>query len=134
MHGVARERYLDTGRFIPGDHRLHRLIRLTTQRSVSVLDMRSEATLEALGLDDRINTSHDPAVWDACHHLVDAARSWWSDLDGIMYRSRTTPASSANVAFFSLDGFHATSRALHRCTTELDDLVLRHQFTIGFGY
>lgn len=134
VHGAARERYLDTGRYIPADHRQHRLIRLTTQRPYRVLDLRSETTLDALGVDDRINTSHDPTVWDACHLLVDAARGWWSDLDGILYRSRTTPASSVNVAFFSLDGLHAISRPLHRCTTELDDLVLHHQFTIGFDY
>jgi hypothetical protein len=134
LEGAARERYLDTGRFIPADHRHHHLILLTTERTYRVLDLRSEATLDALGLDDRINTSHDPVVWDTCHRLVDAARDWWPDLDGVMYRSRTTPASSANVAFFSLNGLRATSRPLHRCITELDDLVLRHRFTIGFDY
>jgi RES domain len=134
VHGAARERYLDTGRFIPADHRQHRLVHLVTRRPHRVVDLRSEASLAALGLDDWINTSHDPVVLETCHLLVDAARHWWSDLDGIVYRSRTTPASSANLAFFSLTGLHATSRALRRCAAELDDLVLHHEFTIGFDY
>ena len=133
VQGAARERYLDTGQLIPSDHRQHRLILLATQRTFRVLDLRSEATLDALGLDDRINTSHDPIVWDACHRLVEAAREWWSDLDGIMYRSRTTPALGER-RLLSLDGLQSTSRPLHRCITELDDLVLRHRFTIGFDY
>jgi hypothetical protein len=134
MRGAARERYLDSGRFIPADHGLHRLVRLTTLRAFRVLDVRGEATLDALGVDDRISTSHDREVWEACHRLVDAATTWWTDLDGLVYRPRTAPASSVNVAFFSLDGLRATSRPLRRCAAELDELVLHHQFTIGFDY
>jgi len=134
MRGAARERYLDSGRFIPADHGLHRLVRLTTRRAFRVLDVRGEATLDALGVDDRISTSHDREVWEACHRLVDAATTWWTDLDGLVYRPRTAPTSSVNVAFFSLDGLRVTSRPLRRCVAELDELVLHHQFTVGFDY
>ncbi|MDQ1494186.1 MAG: hypothetical protein QOG69_669, partial [Actinomycetota bacterium] len=79
-------------------------------------------------------SSHDPAVWDACHRLADALRSWWPDLDGIVCRSRTTPATSYNVAFFSTDGLDTAAQPLAACGTELDDLVLHHHFTVDFDY
>jgi hypothetical protein len=130
--GAARERYLDTGLLIPADHADHWLIRLTTTRPFRVLDLRTEANLGALGVDDRISTGHEPAVWDACHRLADAVRSWWPDLDGIAYRSRTTPATSINVAFFSTDGFSVDAWELATCQDELDDLVQHHHVTVDF--
>ena len=131
---MARERYLDTGLFIPADHDEHWVVRLTTARRFSVLDLRTEANLAALAVDDRISTSHEAAVWDTCHRLADAARAWWPDLDGIMYRSRTTPASSTNLAFFSTDALEVDARPLGDCRDELDDLVLHHRFTIDFDW
>ncbi|MCU0270148.1 MAG: RES family NAD+ phosphorylase [Acidimicrobiales bacterium] len=134
MHGAARERYLDTGLFVPADHDEHRLVRLTTTRPFRVLDLRTESNLHTLDADDRINTSHEPDVWQACHRLVDAVRSWWPDLDGIVYQSRTTPATSANVAFWSIDGLDVDARELPSCAAELDDLILHHHFTVDFDY
>jgi hypothetical protein len=134
MHGAARERYLDTGLLIAADHDDHRLVRLSTTRPFRVIDLRTESNLDALDADDRINTSHEPAVWQACHRLADAVRSWWPDLDGIVYRSRTTPATSANVAFWSIDGLDVEVRELRSCAAELDDLVLHHYFTVDFDY
>lgn len=134
VHGAARERYVATGRYVLADHHDHHLVRMVTTRPFRVVDLRTEANLGALGVDDRISTGRDADVWDACHRLADAVRQWWDDLDAIVYRSRTTPATSANVAFFSLDGLATTSQLLHTCAAALDDLVLRHQFTIGFDY
>lgn len=143
VHGAARERYLATGRYIPADHAHHHLVRLTAARALRVLDLRTEANLDALLVDDRISTSREPEVWEACHRLVEAVRAWWLDpdglagldgIDGIVYRSRTTPETSANLAFFSLDGLAWSSRALADCAEELDDLVLNHEFTVGFAY
>ena len=133
--GAARERYLDSGRLIPADHANHRIVQLISQRPIRILDLRTQANLDALDVDDRASTSHEPAVWHACHRLVDAARTWWGELDGIVYRSRTTPQGSTNVAFFSLDGFEVEdNRVLAACAVELDDLVLHHRFSIGFSY
>ena len=139
--GAARERYAATGRYIPADHGGHHLVRLETIRSLLVVDLKTESNLDALGVDDRISTSRDPEIAAACHRLPDALRSWWpggqdgeGGLDGILYRSRTTPESSSNLAFFALSGFRATCRRLSQCSAELDDLVLRHGFTIGFDY
>lgn len=134
LHGAARERYLDTGLLIPADHEDHWLIRLTTTRRFSVVDLRTEANLHALGADDRINTGYEPVVWDACHRLADAVRGWWPTLDGIVYRSRTTPASSADVAFFSSDAVGIDAWELRTCRDDLDDLVLHHHFTVDFEY
>ena len=98
------------------------------------MDLRTEANLDALDADDRISTSHEPKVWDACHRLADALRSWWPDLDGIVYRSRTSPATSSNVAFFSSAGFVIKGDVLRERPDVLDDLVLHHHFTIDFDY
>lgn len=130
--GAARERYEPTGLYLPADHAGQQLVRLVTRRPLRVFDLRTEAHLEILGLDDRISTGHEPEVWHTSQALADAVRRWWDDLDGITYRSRTTPESSANLAFFALDGFTATSRRLADCSTELDELVLQHHFTVGF--
>lgn len=134
IHGAARERYLDTGLMIPADHDEHLLVCLTTTRPYRVLDLRTESNLHALAADDRISTSHEHDVWHACHQLADAVRSWWPDLDGIVYRSRTTPATSINVAFWSIDGLDFEARELQACAAELDDLVLHHHFTVDFDY
>jgi hypothetical protein len=136
LAGAARERYLGTGRYIPADHGSHQVVRLEAGRSLRVLDLRTEANLDALGVDDRISTGREAVVWAACHALADAVCRWWTDpgLDGILYRSRTTPATSANLAFWSLDPFRSSGRRLERCPAELADLVLAHGFTIGFDW
>lgn len=134
VHGAARERYQATGFYIPADHAHHRLVHLSATRPLLVLDLRTEANLDALDADDRISTGREPAVWSACHRLSDAVREWWDDLDGIVYRSRTTPATAVNLAFFSLNALEAESRPLRECGDELDELILYHHFTIGFAY
>lgn len=129
-----RERYFASGRYIPDDHQHQVLVHLTTTRPFRVLDLRTEANLDALGVDDRISTSHEPSVWSCGHRLADQARQWWPQLDGIVYRSRTTPTTSVNVAFFAADAFDITAQSLVTRGTDLDDLVLHDQFTIGFDY
>lgn len=79
--------------------RMH-LVELTG--AVQVLDLRRDRTLDALGLDDQINTSRAPGVWAACHQLADLVHDWFgARCDGIAYRSRTTPQQSANLAFYA---------------------------------
>ena len=134
FYGAARERYLDTGRYVPAGHADHHVVELTATRPFRVLDLRNEAKLDLLGLDDRISTSHEPAVWSAAHLLAERARRWWDRIDGIAYRARTTPSSTSNIAFWSIDGCTATSRPLRECVEELDDLVLRRDFTLDFDW
>lgn len=132
--GAARERYSATGRYIPADHAEQQVVRLELTSPVWVLDLRSEANLDALGVDDRISTGREPEVWAACHRLADAVTMWWPDVTGLLYRSRTTPSTSTNVALRSVATMSERHRDLRSFVTDLDELVLRHEFTVGFDY
>lgn len=130
--GAFRERYRPTGLVIPADHRSHHLVRLVAARNLRVLDLRTEKNLDALHLDDQVSTGQHRDVWDTCHRLADAVKRWWTDIDAIVYRSRTTPETSVNFAFFANDGFELESWALSDRTDVLADLVLHNGFTIGW--
>ncbi|MHB1534180.1 MAG: RES family NAD+ phosphorylase [Acidimicrobiales bacterium] len=130
--GAARERYRDSGLFIPADHADHHLVQFVAARRLRVLDLRREQNLDVLKIDDQISTGQHPDVWHTCHRLADAASRWWTDLDAIIYRSRTTPATSTNVAFFSLDPFRIRNWPLNQLVDAMADLVLRHGFTIDW--
>ena len=98
--GALREAFDSRGRvLVPAD--LRRTL-VTLEGTARVLDLRREQVLDALGLDDRVSTARDPATWDRCHELADLVRGHYgARCDGILYRSRTTPESSANLAFFA---------------------------------
>ena len=130
--GAFRERYRPTGLVIPGDHIDHHLVRLVATRPLRVLDLRTERNLDALRVDDQISTGQHPAVWATCHLLADASRAWWSDLDAIVYRSRTTPESSVNYALFSSEAFAIDSWRLGSRNDILAELVLHQYFTISW--
>lgn len=131
--GAARERYRDTDSFVPADHASHHLVTLTGR--VRVLDLRREATLDALGLDDQISTSRAADWWDAAHRLTDAAVGWWGDrVHGFLYRSRTTPERSTNLVFLSNAPLEATSVPLGGAADYLDELVVAAGFTVDFPY
>ncbi len=133
--GAFRERYRPTGLMIPADHAAHHLVRLVAARHLRVLDLRTEANLDILGVDDQINTGQHPDVWDTCHRLADAVRRWWPEpdgLDALVYRPRTTPETSVNYAFFALDAFKTESWPLAERVDVLANLVLRHGFTVGW--
>jgi hypothetical protein len=133
--GAFRERYRPTGLMIPADHAEHRLVRLVAARHLRVLDLRTEANLDVLGVDDQINTGQHAEVWDTCHRLADAVKRWWPQpdaLDALVYRPRTTPETSINYAFFALDAFSFESWPLAERVDILTDLVLRHGFTVGW--
>jgi hypothetical protein len=133
LAGAFRERYRATGLVIPADHAAHHLVRLVAARHLRVLDLRTERNLDALRVDDQISTGQHPDVWDTCHRLADAVRRWWSDLDAVVYRSRTTPETSGNFAFFTDDAFAIESWRLEDRIDILTDLVLRHGFTMGWN-
>ncbi len=130
--GAAREKYRGTGLLIPADHAEQHLVRLVASRRLRVFDVRVEANLYVLAADDQISTGQHAAVWDTCHELADRSRVWWDELDGIVYRSRTTPATSANLAFFAADAFDIDSWTLESRPDVLTDLVLRHGFTVDW--
>jgi hypothetical protein len=98
-----------------------------------VLDLRREATLDALGLDDRISTGHEPEVWEPAQRLSDLVRRWWGEkVDGIAYRPRTTPETAVNVAFFAHAPLRGRSVRLDRARRLCDQLVVGYGFTIDF--
>jgi hypothetical protein len=132
LAGAFRERYRLSGLVIPADHADHYLVRLVAARPLRVLDLRTEKNLDALNVDDQISTGQHPDVWATCHRAADAVRRWWDDVDAVVYRSRTTPETSANYAFFSADPFMVESWRLADRTDVLTDLVLRHGFTAGW--
>ena len=127
-----RERYRAAGLAIPEDHAGHYLVRLVTTRPVWTLDLRSEHNLDVLDVDDQISTGQHAQVWDTCHRLADAVRRWWTDLDAIVYRSRTTPSSSVNLAFFDANACSTTSWPLSGRSDVLDQLITRHGFTVDW--
>lgn len=95
-----RERFDKADRIVQAaDLDLH-LVELTG--AVRVLDLRRDRILDALGLDDQISTSRAPGVWVTCQLLTDRVHEWFGErCEGIVYRSRTTPQRSANLAFFA---------------------------------
>lgn len=112
--GAMRERFDAQQRIVSGRELDAYLVELSG--SVRVLDLRNEYVLDALALDDQINTSRAPGPWAACHRLADLINGWFGEsCHGIVYRSRTTPQRSANLAFFG----HAPLSA--RCVGRLRD-------------
>jgi hypothetical protein len=97
---AMRERFDEARRVVrAGQLDLH-LVELTGP--VRILDLRRDQTLDALGLDDQISTSRAREVWTVCHTFADLLHDWFGQrCDGIVYRSRTTPEGSANLAFFA---------------------------------
>ncbi len=97
---AMRERFDASGRRLSAENLELRLAELAG--GVQVLDLRRDRTLDALGLDDQISTSRAPGVWKACQSLIDHVHEWFGPrCHGVVYRSRTTPQRSANLAFFA---------------------------------
>ncbi len=140
LRGAARERWDATGRVVSERDGDGWLVELTGE--VSVLDLRREATLDVLGVDDRVNTGRlaldrrDDMLLDVCGRLTDLVADWWGPrLHGIQYRSRTTPETSSNLAFFA----GAPLRVADACrVAELGDrwveLILRDGFLVDASW
>jgi hypothetical protein len=129
---AMRERFDDTGRHIPRSLLDLRLVELTGP--VRVLDLRLERNLDALGLDDQISTGRSPEVWTACQRLSSALIGWYGErLEGIAYRSRTTPQSAFNLAFVQPRPDRLVARDLGRlgdASALLAACVLSDGFTV----
>lgn len=97
--GAFRERFADSHREISAWHASLSVVRLTGR--LRVVDLRSEPTLDLLGLDAEISTGRAERVFRTCWTLSERLQEWYgSRLHGIVYTSRTTPQSSTNLAFF----------------------------------
>lgn len=104
------------------------------------LRLTRQATLDALGLDDRVSTGRidvggrrrsDPLL-DTCGRLVDAVYDWW---DGrpppLVYRTRTMPEVGRTIAFMEWTSPVVASAGRLREATALHAyLVLGAGFTV----
>lgn len=105
---AMRERFDAEGRIVSASDLDLTLVELSGR--LRVVDLRQDRTLDVLGLDDEINSSRAPGVWAACQQLADLVQAWYGGrCHGIVYRSRTTPQRSANLAFFEHAPLTATS-------------------------
>jgi hypothetical protein len=98
------------------------------------LHLTHQANLDALGVDDRINTGRldlgrktdpDPLL-DTCGRLSDGLYDWWNGQPpSIVYRSRTTPAGR-NLAFISTTQLEAVQVGPLRNATALHAHLVLH--------
>jgi hypothetical protein len=127
---ALRERFDREERKVTARHLDLVLVELTGP--LRVLDLRRDDILDALGLDDQISTSRAPDVWSTCHVLTDRVHTWFGErCDGLVYRSRTTPQRSANLAFFPHAPVAARSLGpLREQTALLSSCVLSEGFAV----
>lgn len=136
VEGAARERFDATGRIVSLDDGSQWVIELSG--TLQVIDLRLDDTLDALGLDDRVDTGRltldradGDGMLDTCGTLTDRLVTWFGeDLHGIVYRSRTTPQRSANLAFSATAPLviESTTRLRQLTDDQLATLVLLHGF------
>lgn len=127
---AMRERFDAEGRIVSAHALGLTLVQLTGR--LRVLDLRTDRTLDVLGLDDQINTSRAPGVWAAGQQLTDLVHGWHGQrCHGIVYRSRTTPQRSSNLAFLEHAPLTATSLGrLGEQTSLLATSVVSDGFTV----
>jgi hypothetical protein len=128
--GAFRERFHDRGRILRERELGLNLVRLTG--TVRLLDLRQESTLDRLGLDDEINVGRSARLLAASRLLASRVTAWYGErCHGLVYRSRTTPQTSPNLAFWEwsrLTGTDLGPARDHRGL--LDALVVDDGFTI----
>lgn len=132
---AARERF--PGRMLTTADRGLALVRL--DGAPRALHLTRQATLDALGLDDRASTGRlDPPVaagsdplLSTCQAVSDAVWDWWEGTPPpLVHRTRTVPAarSMAFTRTTRWDGI--ASRPLQEAVGLLVLLVTRHAFTV----
>ncbi|MEP7054504.1 MAG: RES family NAD+ phosphorylase [Actinomycetota bacterium] len=127
-----RERFADEGRRISAAHATDHLVEIHGR--LRVLDLRNEQTLDALNLDDEANVGRAARVLQATQLLSDRLVGWYADdLHGLLYRSRTTPSASPNLAFFAAAPVTTIDHGkLQDQTATLARLILRERFAVEF--
>ncbi len=100
--GMLRETF-DPDRHISAAQLDRWVVELTLNGSV--VDLRTDDTLDTFGLDDQVSTGRSPAVWATAQRLGDLIWTGYTarhrPVPAIVYRSRTTPQHNSNVAFFA---------------------------------
>jgi hypothetical protein len=98
------------------------------------LDLRTDETLDAFGLDDQVSTSREPLVWETAQALGDLhfLRHTGRDrVPPIVYRSRTTPQHNANLVVFPGTELKIVSvTRLADCADLLEAAIVADGFTV----
>lgn len=130
---AARDRF--PGRRLSTSHAGLWLVHL--EGPPSVLRLTHQATLDALGLDDRVNTGRldgsgpvDPLLATS-QSLADHVWDWWGgNPPPLVYRTRTMP-TARSLAFVETTPWAVVrARPLAEATALLVALVLRHGFDV----
>ena len=112
------------------------LVELTV--AAPALLLTRQVILDALGLDDRINTGRvdrpgprGDALLDTSQSLADAAFDWWHGTPPpLVYRTRSLP-SARSMAFTAAAGIDIVgARPLHEARRLLTVLVGSHGFSV----
>ncbi len=132
---AARERF--PSRRIGPDAAELVLVRL--QDPPAALHLTHQTNLDALGLDDRVNTGRldrplppggDPLL-AVSQQLSDAVHDWWDgDPPPIVYRTRSTPAARSIAFTRTVAWRQQESRPLREATALLVELVTHHGFDV----
>jgi RES domain len=129
--GMLREAF-DPDRYIGAASLTRWVVEFTM--ATSVLDLRTDDTLDAFGLDDQISTSRAPQVWTCAQAVGDLLWHRYSAdarTPGIVYRSRTTPQHNANLTFFAdTPSVVGSVRRLRDCTALLEAAIRADGFTV----
>jgi hypothetical protein len=96
--GAFREHFAEGQRLVTERHAAMHVVRLTGR--LRIVDLRAESTLDLLGLDAEVGTGRSERVFKTCWALSERLQTWYGNrLHGLVYTSRTTPQTSANLAF-----------------------------------
>ena len=132
---AARERF-PARRITSAASDLH-LVRL--EGPLAALHLTHQSNLDALGLDDRVNTARldqpipgggDPLL-AVSQHLADAVYDWWATTPPpIVYRTRSVPAARSIAFTRSVTWAHVTAGHLRHASALLVALVTHHGFDV----
>lgn len=120
--GVFGEVYVDRRgrRMGMGDRSLH-LVRITAGRPLRIVDLRSNKTLSALGLDARISTGED---YEVCQTWALALHGAFPEIDGLRYAPRKAGEEFSNAVLFAGRCADALAYSSQGRLEELDEVVL----------
>ncbi|MGH3086410.1 MAG: RES domain-containing protein [Rubrobacteraceae bacterium] len=102
------------------DRDLH-LVRITAGRFLRLVDLRSNKTLSALGLDARVSTGEN---YVTCQKWARALHGAFPEIDGLRYAPRKAGEDFSNVVLFADRCADALVYSSRGCLEGLEEVVL----------